>query len=365
MLFRSEKPKAHLKAVNEVRPIDTVKRVGHESIPYLASHSEDWLARTASGLKPARLFSRVEDDEYQIYENRVTKTLIDLCVDFLRKTYKELDDSLKQLSGIMNSSVQTKSFGFDVSFQKAVSELVKFDAKSNQERLSAFERITTLRDTAQSLLKKYRSLRAMRLYRYLKKAKAATNPLNETNILMIDKHYNAVFRLWKPLHKEIALRTLVEGKKANETHTFSDYLLFCKTLCGYAAHVLNFELEKEGVYYRKSDELSLTISDADGFIRVAIKDASRRFVDLIGGAEAPIVDGSAYEKFSVEGRRLFWNNDVTEEEIAAFCALFKTRGSRGKEQADEKRRYTDLKSLIEQRQRECGASKSQDRKSVV
>ena len=51
-----EKPKSHLKAVNEVRPIETVKRIGYESIPYLAAHSEDWLARTASGLKPARLF---------------------------------------------------------------------------------------------------------------------------------------------------------------------------------------------------------------------------------------------------------------------------------------------------------------------
>lgn len=36
-----EAPKTHLKSVNEIRPIDTVKRVGYESIPYLASHSED------------------------------------------------------------------------------------------------------------------------------------------------------------------------------------------------------------------------------------------------------------------------------------------------------------------------------------
>ena len=33
-----EKPKSHLKAVNEVRPIETVKRIGYESIPYLAAH---------------------------------------------------------------------------------------------------------------------------------------------------------------------------------------------------------------------------------------------------------------------------------------------------------------------------------------
>ena len=80
-----KKPKSHLKSVNEIRPIDTVKRVGYESIPYLASHSEDWLTRTATGLKPARLFSRVEDDDFFIYENRVTKTLIDIVITYLRK----------------------------------------------------------------------------------------------------------------------------------------------------------------------------------------------------------------------------------------------------------------------------------------
>lgn len=126
-----EKPKSHLKAVNEVRPIETVKRIGYESIPYLAAHSEDWLARTASGLKPARLFSRVEDDEYQIYENRVVKTLIDLILSFLRKTEKQLRDQRDQLRGIMNSSVQTGSFGFDVSFQKAVSDVPYLFVKSS------------------------------------------------------------------------------------------------------------------------------------------------------------------------------------------------------------------------------------------
>ena len=122
-----DKPKSHLRVVNEVRPIETVKRVGYESIPYLAAHSEDWLARTASGLKPARLFSRVEDDDFQIYENRVVKTLIDMIIPFLRRTEKDLKEKYAQLEGIMNSGVQTGSFGFDVTFKKAIAELIKKD----------------------------------------------------------------------------------------------------------------------------------------------------------------------------------------------------------------------------------------------
>lgn len=346
-----EKPKSHLKAVNEVRPIETVKRIGYESIPYLAAHSEDWLARTASGLKPARLFSRVEDDEFQIYENRVTKTLIDLILSFLRKKEKELKDQYEQLHGIMNSGVQTGSFGFDVTFQKAVAELMSSDDKGDEHRSKMLDLAQELHERSRLLLKKYRTLRQTRLYRYLKKAKGVTNPLNETNILLLDKHYNVVFKLWKDIHKEIAPQEVTEEDTVKFTDTLSDYLLFCKTLCGYTAHVLNFNIEKDGQYSRENDNLALSVSEIDSLISVTIKDKTRRYMDLENGVLSPIKSGETYDKFSFDGERLYWENDVSAEEIEKFCSLFKTRESRGKEQAEEKKKYGAIKSAIDQRQR--------------
>lgn len=353
-----EKPKSHLKSINEVRPIETVKRIGHESIPYLAAHSEDWLARTVSGLKPSRLFSRVEDDNYQIYENRVVKTLIDLSINFLRKKAKEYNDNCKQLSGIMNSSVQTKSFGFDVTFQKAVAELISFDAQSNELRSKTFKLMNGLYDTAQLLLKKYRSLRKTRLYRYLKKTKPVTNPLNETNILLMDKHYNVAFNLWHPLHKEIVLQNHSDDSEVKDQNIFADYRLFCKVLCGYAAHVLNFDIIDDGHYYRQSDQLRLTIFDVNGIISVTIKDGTKRFIELTSGMAVPIEDGESRGKFTLSDGCLSWESDVSEDEIEEFCSMFKTRSSRGKDQAEEKRKYLALKSAIGQQQRKCGTPKS-------
>lgn len=121
--------------------------------------------------KASETFSRVEDDEYQIYENRVVKTLIDLILAFLRKTEKELRDQSEQLRGIINSSVQTGSFGFDVSFQKAVAELLSSDDKDSEYRSKALDLAEKLHRQARRLLKKYRGLRQSRLYRYLKRAK--------------------------------------------------------------------------------------------------------------------------------------------------------------------------------------------------
>ena len=353
-----EKPKSHLKAVNEVRPIETVKRIGYESIPYLAAHSEDWLAKTASGLRPARLFSRVEDDEYQIYENRVTKTLIDLILSFLRKKEKELKDQYEQLHGIMNSSVQTGSFGFDVTFQKAVAELMSSDKKGDESRSEVMDKVQELQERSRCLLKKYRTLRQTRLYRYLRKTKSVTNPLNGTNILLMDKHYSVVFKLWKDIHKAIVPQEVTAENAVKLADVQSDYLLFCKTLCGYTAHVLNFNIEQDGIYSRVGDNLALLVSEADGLISVTIKDKTKRFVELTHGILSPIKPGETFGKFTFDGVRLYWENDVTVDEIEKFCSLFKTRESRGKEQAEEKKRYSAIKTVIDQRQRVYSKPKS-------
>lgn len=347
-----EKPKSHLRSVNEVRPIETVKRIGHESIPYLAAHSEDWLARTASGLKPARLFSRVEDDEYQIYENRVVKTLIDLIIAYLRKTEKKLKDQYGQLEITINSGVQMGSFGFDVSFQKAVFELMSSDSKGDAHRNKAFALAKKLHARAHALLKRYRTLRQTRLYRYLKKAKPVTNPLNETNILLMDKHYNVVFKLWKSLHKVLAPKEVDDENGLDFKYTYEDYLLFCKSLCGYTAHVLNFDIIEDGHYYRESDNLDWTIRSENDLIHVTICDKTRRYLKIPSGLQVPILPGTEHNKFSFDGSCLMWDNDTTDDEIDKFCALFKTQASRGKEQAEEKKRYSSLKIALLDRQQE-------------
>ncbi len=346
-----EKPKTHLKAINEVRPIETVKRIGYESIPYLAAHSEDWLARTASGLKPARLFSRVEDDEFQIYENRVVKTLIDLIISFLRKKEKELRDQRDQLRGIMNSSVQTGSFGFDVNFQKAVSELITMDEKADGHRSKMLDLVEKLQSRAYCLLKKYRTLRATKLYRYLKKTKAVSNPLNATNILTMDKHYSVVYQLWKTIHNVIAPKSIEDEGQIAFDDLCEDYRLFCKTLCGYAAHVLGFEIQKDGLYYRENDSIELQVSEEGSIIRVALLDKEKHSLNIPNGLQVPMEAGSEYNSFSFDGYALKWDNDISDSQIEDFCRLFKTKESRGKEQAEENKKYAALKQAIDEAQR--------------
>ena len=351
-----EKPKSHLKAINEVRPIETVKRIGYESIPYLAAHSEDWLARTASGLKPARLFSRVEDDDYQIYENRVVKTLIDLIIIFLRRTERDLKEKYAQLEGIMNSGVQTGSFGFDVTFKKAISELVKTDETANKYRSEAMELAENLGKRAKGLLKRYISLCNHRLYKQLKKSKPVSNPLNETNILLMDKHYSVVFKLWKSIHKILAPKGQVKEKESSCREDFLNYKQFCMTLIGYAAHVLDFEIESDGQYTRY-DEIGINVYDNNDVIEIFIKETTEHELNVPGGIILPISPGEKHVMFRYDGKKLYWPCNITSDDIEEFAGLLKPKGKPGKEQNEQRRYYTELKRIIGDREHEYPEAK--------
>jgi hypothetical protein len=361
-----DKPKSHLKAVNEVRPIETVKRVGYESIPYLASHSEDWLALTASGLKPARLFSRVEDDDFQIYENRAVKTAIDLICSFLKRERIALKDKMGQINVIISIN-ETSSVGFDADFQKAVYELISQNIAMDEDLIKECDLAKELYSQVTDLWKKYRGLYQSRLYRYLRRAKPAANPLNETNILLMDKNYNIIFKVWKDIHKETAFKSDEKITDEDFDKRYDSYKSFCKTLCEYTAHRMKFEKKPDGTFYRAADSIRITISDIKNRakeIAVEITCAKKRELKIERGLVCPNFNCKDYGNFEHRDGVLYWENTATKEDIEKFCSLLTNKSSRGKEQAKEKKHYIALKGALEQKHREDGPPKTKKIKII-
>ena len=226
------------------------------------------------------------------------------------------------------------------------------DSKGDEYRSKSLELAEKLQKKAYALLKKYRTLRKTRLYRYLKSAKPVQNPINETNILVMDNHYSVIFKLWKTIHYVIAPRMDEEEYGIAFDDICDAYQKYCATLCGYAAHVLNFELIEDGKYFRKGDQIQLSVScEEDGSIKAELSDRELRSVKVPKTIDIPIDSGTESGGFSFDGTHLKWPNDTNDDDIEAFCNLFKTRESRGKTQIEEKRKYTALKQFLDQAQR--------------
>lgn len=350
-----KRPKSHLKSVNEIRPVDAVKRIGHEAIPYLAAHNEDWEARTATGLKPARLFSRIEDDDFQIYENRVVKTVIDIALRFLCRLCRDLQQTKDQLNGIlMSSGVSTASFGFDLSHQRCVNTMMGRHENSEddyEEQNNQAKRVAEELRRATQLLRRYRELKQTRLYRLLHKTKPITGLLLPTNILRMDKNYHRVYLLWSPLmavmHKIYTEPRIGEvGAKIAACDLNTAYTSFLLTLIGFAAHSLGFEEEAPNHFIRKSDAAYVRSNIQKNLIQVEVGQEVDYHITVSRQICSPIEAGTADGCFFFDGQAIHWHQKLMDSEIENFARRLKTRESRGEQQTVEARKYISLRQVM-------------------
>ena len=285
------------------------------------------------------------------------KTVIDRVCTFLRRNRDDMKDKMGQMRSIINCGVTVHGFGFDKGFQSAVSELVAKSDDKGDTRERQLESAEGLYDDTTDRWKVFRGLYRSRLYRYLKRAKPVSNPINETNILLMEKNYNAIFKFWKKFQKELAPKERLAASETDLDILRDSYELFCKALCGYTAHSMKFEETGEGEFRRKSDEIQITVSREAGNIAVTIADVQKRRLRIAGKLRSPIGEGESLEGFEYRNGELLWDNNLEERSIEQFCRRHKTSESKETEPREKQRRYDDLKKALLEEHKSHGKPK--------
>lgn len=238
------KPKQHLKQVNEIRPAAVVSRIGQESISHLASHSEHWKGIKASGLVPERLLARTLEDDYAIYENLAVKTMVD-------KLYREMKDlSEENIDCYMQMDVDD---GHAVSGeQKTYFHARDILLKGMDDDTVALNQLLLeeQREYIFRILEKLGKCRSTPLYRTLKRAKPIHGKLKKTNIFMMDKYYKYAYELWGLMEnrQEVTPYDAVQNVEG-------EYALFCKILFIFALRYFQFEPDEAGADIFVGEEL--------------------------------------------------------------------------------------------------------------
>ncbi|MDR1093139.1 MAG: hypothetical protein LBL66_03230, partial [Clostridiales bacterium] len=88
-----KRPLIHLKETDIVQPVGAVRRVNCGTVRHLAAHAENVESVRGGAVMPARLLTRVYEDDYGIYENVVFRDLIDKVSAFLRKNILYLTEA--------------------------------------------------------------------------------------------------------------------------------------------------------------------------------------------------------------------------------------------------------------------------------
>lgn len=80
------KPIIHLKDSADILPVESVHKINNETIVHAAVHSELWENINRDGnIKPRKLLTLNNQDDYQIYENKVFANTIDIMMMFIKE----------------------------------------------------------------------------------------------------------------------------------------------------------------------------------------------------------------------------------------------------------------------------------------
>lgn len=177
-------PHMDLRFETERAPIDRARRVAPGAVPYLASHSEDWLMVTLRGPVPKQILSQFREDEIAIYENRMVRTLLDGCLDWLGR----LESLLREMRDADDERLELSELEYFLRFVR-LGDWMDDDEEESSKYLR--ERFELVEELFQSLAR----LRGSHLFVGTNES-SRVDGLHMTNLLMNDHRYRKMVDLW-------------------------------------------------------------------------------------------------------------------------------------------------------------------------
>lgn len=220
------RPRSYLKMETEKLPVARVQRIAPHAIAYLTSHTEDWECKTFRGIRPKNVLSLVREELLDIYENRVTVRLIDHILVYLRQRIRDVEKLKNELEQVINFSEVSQSIhwrnrerichlwgeNFDAAPQLKVAEVTLSFLEQIKQKL------LTLTDTD--------------LHKAIPRSAEVESTLRNTNILIGDRHYREIAKLWREWSKWRSKRSKTAQQLFDfYQQTINGFDAFCCLLC--------------------------------------------------------------------------------------------------------------------------------------
>ncbi|WP_026527787.1 DUF2357 domain-containing protein [Butyrivibrio sp. VCD2006] len=193
-------PKKSLKSEEAVLDVNIVKGINSRTMDHLASHSEHWKARTLNGLVPNRLRTDVYEDEINIYENLFFRIAVDDVLRYVHRQVVSLEKTIQQ----NDNAIDWNAYGETLSDYKRVRIFEQL--LPDYDVVEKTEENGTLKDLLgqwQKLERSFSTVEASKFYRSIDKKKRISRNIQPTNILKKDSRYNALYRLWGEIQRQI------------------------------------------------------------------------------------------------------------------------------------------------------------------
>lgn len=281
-------PYSKLNRTIEKVPVSKAKRISNRSNQYLAAHTEDWLHKGLVSFRPSRILTEEIISDENVFENQLLIALVTRAAQLLERKLRYTRD-ISQFLIEYAKLIEKHEKSTDCWYKRVKRELSLagkvYDEQSGNYKAtnddiqivtSTMKRLKKLRD---SLLK----LRQYDLFYNVDQRLVKSVQYHDTNVLINDKHYRYLKKLWILLLKEE--NTNPEDNKANtDEFVINNVRNYGVSLINYAVkdkEYLGYDVygnDKQWQAQRKNcPDMSLSL-EATGIIKVTVGSVEFRFI---------------------------------------------------------------------------------------
>lgn len=187
----NRRPRKFLQTEEVIRPVELSKNINTRTIYELSKNSAHWRRIKIDGVEPSKLLTELNDDDYEIYENRVYKTLLD-------KLAYILDAILLKNEQLRENVINANKISDNLTRNHKSARIFQKLAPDELQSLSGIsvsiidKKLSRIRD----LSGRISFLRMRGLYQMLRRTRDVISPLNMTNILLQERNYKGMVELW-------------------------------------------------------------------------------------------------------------------------------------------------------------------------
>jgi len=258
-IFRQ--PVIHLREDYIVQDVDAVKRVDRHTVKELFKHPRHWKDVEDGVVVPNRLHTKVYDDDYCIYENRIFKCVVDMMLSFLGNRIRSLSSVIMALN--QRTELDPINGLNHIGYFSAIGKLYAGFINNT-------EAINFINELYKRSAKPYKELFShtnSRVYKMNRKTRSISGTVNKTNIFTMHKDYKHVYRIWDLLSKnKESDANLHDIQMQSQTH----YEKYCQALALFSSNYFSFARKPEDIVLTKG-HVHATLVYHDWVLRIDIE----------------------------------------------------------------------------------------------
>lgn len=238
------KPITHIKTSSEILPVESVRVINNETVVHASVHSELWENVTRSGLKPRKLLTQDNQDNYAIYENVIFTRAVDMILLFVGKNIRFLNDILYANRDLKFNLLERENhLSYFLAIGKLHTGYVRDYAKYSVVAENCMDKLLFIDRVI-------RSRTSSPVYKHCKRY-SGNLTLKKTNVFRMHKDYHRIYVLLKWFADFKIVDTLAES---NADKAVGDgYRLFCSLLTLFAAGHFNFTFSDKPIDFDNLD----------------------------------------------------------------------------------------------------------------